>query len=257
MPHALASDYMYEATLAQSYAAGLAGHVNWTMLRAGSNGDDTQIYAKLMKGGPVDWSNAEVALIQNTEAAPTSNGHNFSVVPFVDLFLSLHLGPVHYLPDDYLIFNGLSRRSEGLEQVSASSIDLSRYKAVVADSRNLDARVAALLKGAKVPILWVDDPKDLDLDKLASFLENAGAHVDRKTPAGLQIAVSPSNVLLYRRAGEGGKSLVFPFVKREGSFKLVDESGKTLFSGSAEELREKGVEVELDKWRSLILEIKG
>ena len=258
---AAAADYMYEATLAQSYAAGLAGHLNWTLL---SPGEDTHIYAKhgpryakLFAAGPVDGSNAEVALVQNTDAVEPSNGQNYSVVPYVDLFLSLHLGPVHYLPDDYLIFNGLSRRSEGLEQVSGSSIDLSKYKAVVVDTRNLDARVASLLKGSKARILRIDDSKSLNLEDLSAFLEQSGVSVDRKTPPGIQIAVGPRNILLYRGAGQGGKSRVYPILSRQGTFALIDEAGQVVFTGTSARLRENGFEVDLDKWRSLILEIRG
>ncbi len=261
LEHSLAADYMYEATLAQSYAAGAAGHLNWTLL---GPKDDTAIYAKhgpryakLLKNGPVDWSRAEVALIQNTEAVHSSNGQNYSVPPFVDLMLSLHLGPVHLLPDDYLIYNGLSRVSEGLEQVSGCSVDLAKYKAVVVDRRNLDARVAAILERSGAKILWSDNVGKLSLDELASFLEGAGVEVDRRSPAGLQVAIGAKNVLLYRRAGEGGRSVVYPAVKRAGSFKLLDESGRTLFEGTAAQLKEKGFEVELGKWRSMILDIEG
>lgn len=259
MDHALAADYMYEASLAQCYAAGLAGHVNWTLL---GPRDDVAIYAKhgpryakLLKNGPVDWSKAEVALILNSEAVHSSNGHNFSVVPFVDAMLSLHLGPVHYLPDDYLIYNGLARVSEGLEQVSGCSVDLSKYKAVVVDRRNLDQRVAAILERSGAKILWTDNVAKLPLDELVGFLAKSGVELDRRSPPGIQIAVGARNVLLYRRAGEGGRSLVYPAVKRNGPFKLVDESGKLVFSGTSEELKEKGFEAELGKWRSLILEI--
>ncbi len=261
LDYALAADYMYEATLAQCYAAGAAGHMNWTLL---GPKDDVDIYAKhgpryakLLKNGPVDWSKAEVALIQNTEAVHSSNGQNYSVVPFVDLMLSLHLGPVHLLPDDYLIYNGLARVSEGLEQVSGCSVDLAKYKAVVVDRRNLDARVSAILEKSGAKILWTDNAGKLSIDELSAFLESAGVDVDRRSPPGIQIALGAKNVLLYRRAGEGGRSVVYPAVKRSGPFKLIDESGKTLFEGTSAQLKEKGVDVELGKLRSLILEIEG
>ncbi|MBP5232060.1 MAG: cellulase family glycosylhydrolase, partial [Planctomycetes bacterium] len=255
-----AEEYMYEASLAQCYAAGLAGHVNWTMLDADLNfaiyPKHAPRYAKVMAAGPVDWSRAEVAVIQNSEALPSGNGHNYACVPFVDLALGLHLGPVHYLTDDYLIFNGLSRRSLGLEQASDSAIDFGAYKALVVDQRNLDARIARLLKDCKVPVLMVEDMGKLRAAELAAFLRKAGVAVDDKTPFGLQIAVGPRHVVLYRRAGEGGKSRVYPRVRRDGAFKLRDEQGRAVFSGTAGELAEKGVEISLDKWRSLILEIQ-
>lgn len=260
LPLAEAEDHMYEASLAQCYAAGVVGHVNWTMLMANTNqtifAAHGPRYARVMAAGPVDWSRAEVAVIQNTEATKSHNGHNFSCVPFVEHMLTLHLGPVHYLSDDYLIFNGLSRRSLGLEQSADNAIDFSAYRAVVVDRRNLDRRVSELVERLALPVLWVDDMAKLDADELATFLTEAGVHVDRRSPAGTQIAIGPGHVVLYQRRGPGGEATVYPRVERAGSFALIDETSVTRFTGTSSELQERGVAIELAKWRSLILTIK-
>ncbi len=260
LPHAEAADRMYEASLAQCYLAGINGHVNWTMFGTKADFDiyprHGPRYAQLLRAGPLDWSHAEVAFIQNTEARPTDNGQNYACVPFVELMLALHLGPVHYLTDDYLIFNGLTRQSMGLEQVSGSAIDLASYKALIVDRRNLDQRISRLLEKAAVKILWVDELEKLSETELAEYLTAQGVAVDRKTPAGIQLGVGPEHVLVYRRAGEGGRSRIYPRVKREGEFRLIDESGQTVFTGPAAQLAEQGVEVELGRWRSLILRLE-
>lgn len=259
----LAEEYMYEASLFQCYVAGVIGHFNWMCI----DNKKTNLnlykkygprYAKVMKAGPIDWSKAKLALIQNTEAVPSNNGHNFACVPFVKLMLDLHLGPVHYLPDDMIIYKGLSRVSAGLEQVEGlSASSFKNYQAVIVDRRNLDQRVEKVLKNQKTPILWVDDLEKLTPEQLIKFLKENNLHYDTKTPAGIQMAIGPKHLVIYRRKGESGISKIYPLIERENTFKLVDERGKTVYSGNSEKLSQEGLSISLDKWRSKIFTIEN
>ena len=75
------------------------------------------------------------------------NGFNFACMPLVEHMLSLHIEPVHYLSDDYLIYHGLTRKSAGFEPAAGLGIDLaSKYKALVVDRANLDARIERVLE---------------------------------------------------------------------------------------------------------------
>lgn len=89
----------------------------------------------------------------------------------------------------------------------------------------------------------------------AAFLVGKGVAVDTTTPAGVQVAVGPQHLVLFRRAGDGAFRLHTPLAI-SGSFRLEDESGRTVFSGAAAELRERGVELSLARWRAAILRIR-
>lgn len=257
----LARQMMYEATLAQCYAAGTAGHLNWRVTHD-DGGYDLRVYAAARRfapvyaAGPVDWSQAEVAVVQNSEAVPSVNGHNFACVPFAELMLALHLGPVHYLSDDEVVYRGIVRESKGLEQVSDASAALAGYKAILVDPRNLDARVAAALKSCPIPQLVVSDPGHLDAPAVAAFLTAQGVAVDTRTPAGIQVAVGPQHLVLFRRAGDSGPFRLHIPLAISGSFRLEDESGRSVFSGGAAELVRDGAALELDRWRAAILRIR-
>lgn len=258
------ANLMIEATLVQCYAAGLAGALQWTMWSENTFRNFEPCYAKhyprfgeVYAAGPVDWSGAEVAVIQNPAAAPIDNGYNFACVPFARLMLDLHLGGnLRYLTDDQVIYTGLANVSQGLEQVSTATMN-SNYKALVVDRRNLDARIEQALKKMKLPILWVDDAAKLTAAELAAFLEKAGVRVDKKTPAGIQVIEGPRHLVLYRRRGDRPTARVYPLLKRRGKFSLTDESGRTVFSGDAETLHAEGFDISLPKWRSAIYRIVG
>lgn len=258
-----AADYMIENTLVQCYAAGLSGALQWTLWsEAESFRPYEKIYEKqytrfgdVYRAGPVDWSNAEVALIQNVAAVPIQNGYNHACVPFAQLMLNLHLnGNVRYWSDDQIIYSGLTNVSEGLEQVSEARLE-SSCKAIIVDSRNLDSRVRAALEALDTPVLWTDDPAALETGKVAAFLSAAGVKVNRKSPPEIQLIEGPGHLIAYRRMGEDSRSRIYPMLKRTGNFTLTDENGRIVFRGNSDELYQKGIVLALPKWRSAILTI--
>lgn len=252
---------MYEATIVQSWAAGLAGHLNWRVTHD-DKGYDLRVYAsarrfaEVFDAGPLDWSHAEVAIVQNTDADPSVNSHNFSAVPFAEMMLALHLGPVHYLSDDQVLYRGIARQSKGLEQVGDSVASFAGYKAILVDPRNLDGRVAAALRGCRVPQLVVADPARMDLAAIAEFLRAQGVGVDTSTPADIQVAIGPQHVVLFRRGGAGGSFRLHTAPAIDGVFRLEDEAGRVVFSGTAAELRARGAGLSLDRWRAAFLRIR-
>lgn len=258
-----AADYMIENTLVQCYAAGLSGALQWTLWsEAKSFRPYEKIYEKqytrfgdVYRAGPVDWSNAEVALIQNVAAVPIQNGYNHACVPFARLMLDLHLnGNVRYWSDDQIIYSGLTNVSEGLEQVSEARLE-NACKAIIVDSRNLDDRVRTALKALDTPVLWTDDPATLEAEKVAEFLAEAGVRLNRKSPPEIQLIEGPGHLIAYRRMGEGNGSRIYPLLKRSGNFILTDENGRVVFRGNADTLYRQGIELTLPKWRSVILTI--
>ncbi|GAB2711648.1 hypothetical protein BKA24_002949 [Microbacterium marinum] len=265
MDRVQAADYMMEAGLVQYYAAGAAGQLHWSLWH---NLNDFVPFEDLFEkhyrrfsavysAGPVDWSGAEVAFIQNPAAVPPANGHNFAVVPFVRRALDLHLPIWHLLTDDEIIETLLTQVPSGLEQVEGMDAAFD-YKAVVADRRNLDQRVRQVLErdGFDRPILWLNDAEALTTNALGSFLRKAGVAEDRRTSAHLQLVYGPQHLVVYRRSGAGGKKRIFPRVRRDGVFSLVDESGETRYRGDANTLWTRGISIDLPKWRSAILRIE-
>jgi hypothetical protein len=255
---------MLDGSLTQAYASGLAGTLQWTLWNhPQGHAKFRAIYAKhyrrfskVFAAGPVDWSQTEVAFIQNAAAVPIQNGHNFSCVPFARISLELNLTPVHYITDDFLIYSGLKQHSEGLEQVSSASFS-TNYKALIVDKNNLDQRVFRALKKSKTPILWLDNADKLTRTELANFLKKAGVFVNLKTPAEIQIIEGPEHLILYRRSGNDKLPVkVYPRLKRAGKFSLITESGKEIFKGTADELYQNGLKLRLLKWQSYIFTIK-
>ncbi len=265
LSRAKATEYMIDATLTQCYAAGLSGALQW-MLWGNRKGflPFMEIYrhyhrrfSRVFAAGPVDWSKAEVAFIQNVAAVPVDNGYNLSCVPFVKIMLDLHLAPVHYLTDDELIYSRLSSVSKGLEQTSDASFS-SSYKALIADRRNLDARIERVLKKSGIPVLWLERPQDLTSQAVKSFLDKAGVFVNAKSPPEIQIIKGPEHLILYRRRGNDKKPVtVFPHFTGNKEIILIDEVGKTVFSGSTAQLYAKGISVNVPKWQSVIYKIKA
>ena len=263
-PENQAVSYMIDGSLTQAYASGLAGTLQWTLWNhpqghAKFRAIYTKHYrrfSKVFAAGPVDWSQTEVAFIQNAAAVPIQNGHNFSCVPFARISLDLNLTPVHYITDDFLIYSGLKQHSEGLEQVSSASFS-TNYKALIVDKNNLDQRVVRALKKSKTPILWLDSADKLTRTELANFLKKAGVFVNLKTPAEIQIIKGPEHLILYRRSGNDKLPVkVCPRLKRTGRFSLTSESGKEIFKGTADELYQNGIKLRLAKWQSNIFSIK-
>lgn len=255
-----ARQHMYDATLAQCYAAGVSGHLNWRVTHD-VEGYDLSIFAHAKRfapvfaEGPLDWSHASVAIIQNVAAAPIENGHNFSCVPFAEAALALHLGPVHYLTDDEIIYHGIVRESKGLEQVNEASATLNGYQAVLVDPRNLDARVAQVLASSHIPQLVIADPAHLDLAVVSAFLKTHGVTVDQQTPADLQVAVGPKHLVLFCRRGPGGMVRIHTPLTLSGSFRLIAEDGQVIFRGTAADLVTHGAEINVPRWSSAILRI--
>ncbi len=265
LPQSEAGELMIEAGLAQYYAAGAVGQLHWALWH---NAVDFvpfreaferhyRRFSPVYAAGPVDWSGAQVAVIQNPAAVPIANGHNFAVVPFVRLALDLHLPSFHLLTDDEIIDRLLTMVPTGLEQVDGLSADFD-YKAVVVDRRNLDARVRSVLEadGFPVPILWVDDMAALEREALASFLAGAGVPVDERTGVDHQLIVGPEHLVVYRRSAKNpARDKVYPRIEREGSFRLLAEDGSSVFSGTSAQLAQGGIRVPLAKWRSAIFRI--
>ena len=258
-----AASLMIEAQLVQAYAAGMVGSLGWTLT------GHERIYTPLMeiygaayrrfspvfRAGPVDYRRADVLFVQNPGAVPVNNGLNHACVPLARLALDLHLGPVHYMTDDQLLANGLVQISVGLEQVEEVATGL-EYRAAIVDTRNIDSRALALLAESKIPVLRSDDVARLTPDDVAAFLRGAGVTVDRRSPAELQLIAGPQHLLVYRRSGDGGPARVFPRLKVEGVLELVDESGATAFRGTAAELTEQGLMVDVPKWRTAIYSVR-
>ncbi|WP_136708307.1 cellulase family glycosylhydrolase [Agromyces sp. H66] len=260
-----AADYMTEAALVQYYAAGAAGQLHWSLWH---NVNDFvpfeeifdrhyRRFSPVYSAGPVDWSGAEVAFIQNPAAVPVANGHNFAAVPFVRRALDLHVPVWHLLTDDEIIDTMLTQVPSGLEQVDGLDASFD-YSAVVVDRRNLDARVREVLErdDFEKPILWVDDAEDLSTDALGAFLRKADIAEDRRTSADLQLVYGPQHLVVYRRSGSDGSERVFPRVPRESGFTLVDESGEAVFQGDTRTLWTRGLTIDLPKWRSAIFRIE-
>ena len=257
-----AARYMVEAQLVQAYAAGWVGSLGWTL-----TGHETvyapmvdvyrrayQRFSPVYRAGPVDYSSAKVLFVQNPGAVPVANGLNYAAVPFARLALDLHLAPVHYMTDDQLLDEGLVQMAVGLEQVEEMDSGLS-YRAAVVDTRNLDSRALALLEGSGIALLRTEDAAKLTADQLAAFLEGAGVTVDRRTPSQLQLITGPGHLLVYRRSGDSGPARVYPRVHAKGSFELRDESGTAVFKGTADALAADGLEVDVEKWRTVIFSI--
>lgn len=267
MDQATAGDLMIEAALVQYYAAGAVGKMHWALWHNANDFEPFREsfdrhfrrYSPVYAAGPVDWAAATVALVQNPAAAPIANGHNFSVVPFVKMALDLNLGPFHLLTDDEIIDRLLTMVPTGLEQVDGLTAEFD-YDAVVADRRNLDERVRAVLASDsfELPILWVDDLEHLNKGRLADFLTGAGVPVDRRTSPDHQLVVGPEHLVVYRRSMKNpGRDKVHPRISREGSFRLVAENGDQVFSGTSAQLLSGGLRVQLDKWRSAIFRIES
>lgn len=262
MSHQEASSLMIEAQIVQAYAAGWMGSLGWTLTGNAQVYDPVgDLYASIYTrfspvyaAGPLDRGRAEVLFVQNPAAVPIGNGLNYACVPFAKLALDLHLGPVHYMTDDQLLSVGLVQMAVGLEQVEQVAVGLS-YKAVVVDTRNLDQRVLDLIRGSKIPLLVVKDASKLTTGELSAFLAKAGVALDQKTPAELQLIEGPGHLLVYRRSGEGAAK-VYPHLKLEGSFRLIDESGQAVFSGAGDALTQQGLPVDLPKWRTAIFKIE-
>lgn len=262
-----AAELMIEAGLAQYYAAGAVGQLHWALWH---NAKDFvpfeeifdrlyRRYAPVYAAGPVDWRAAPVALVQNPAAVPVSNGHNWSVVPFVRLALDLHLPTFHLLTDDEIIDTMLTQVPTGLEQVDGLSAEFA-YKAVVVDRRNLDERVRSVLdrEDLGVPVLWLDDVATLTREDLARFLTGAGVPVDQKTGTDFQLIEGPEHLVVYRRAAKNpARTRIFPRVRRDGSFRLVAEDGGVAYEGNAGTLLARGLDLELEQWHSVILRIES
>jgi len=252
-----------ESQFFQEYAAGMTGGIEWTLW--GNKGDFTpyvqmyrqqfQRYAPVYASGPLDRSKAEVAFVQSAAADKSGNGYNYACVPLAKAALDAHLSPVHYLNDEQFRYLGSATVSVGLEQVVEMS-ERMQYKAYVVDKRNLDPRVEDMLKKTNAKVLWLDSADDLTGEKLADFLKSAGVSVDTKTPRSIQLVEGPAYLLAYRRlAGDPDEATIYPQLRHAGKFRLVDESGKKVFEGTAVELADVGLPVHLSKWRSAIFKI--
>lgn len=267
LAQAEAGDLMIEAGLAQYYAAGAVGQLHWALWHNATDfvpfleafDRHYRRYSPVYAAGPVNWKNAPMALIQNPAAVPIANGHNFAVVPFVRLALDLHLPTFHLLTDDEVIDRLLTMVPTGLEQVDGLSADFD-YQAVVVDRRNLDERVAAVLRAEDfpTPILWVDDMEQLDASALATFLNDAGVRVDQRTTTDIQLVVGPEHLVAYRRAdSESVRVKIYPHVPRQGSFRLFAEDGSEAYAGNTDHLARQGFAVTLEKWRGAIFRIEA
>lgn len=255
---------MLECSFVQYYAAGFVGSLNWTLWEnrrhfpAAAYRKQLRRFSPVYSAGPVDWSGAEIAFVQNVAAAEIANGHNFSCVPIAKLMLDLHLFPIHYLTDDHLIFGHTVELSKGLEQVEKPAAQVSRYRAFVVDRRNLDQRVERMLNKLSIPMLWVDDMSELKTDELAPFLEKAGLPVDRRTPREIHMVHGPQHLVVYRREGEDAAPvLIYPRIPREGIFSLIKEDGAVAYEGSAAGLGRNGMMAVLEKWQSRIYRIEA
>ncbi len=253
---------MIEAQLVQTYASGWTGSLGWTLT------DNPTVYrpvvdlyekayrrfAPVYAAGPLDQMRSEILFVQNPAAVPIANGLNHACVPFARLALDLHLSPVHYMTDDQLLGTGHVQMAVGLEQVEEAAAGLA-YKAAVVDTRNLDARAIDLLRGAKIPLLLVDDAAALTTTQLATFLKESGVTLDERTPSELQVIEGPGHLLIYRRSGEGAAQ-AFPRLNTKGSFQLVGEDGNVAFTGTAAALAQQGLSIDLPKWRTAIFRIR-
>jgi len=262
MPREEATSLMIEAQIVQAYAAGWAGNLGWTLTGHHTVYDPVvEIYEELYRrftpvfaAGPLDQGDADVLFVQNPAAVPVQNGLNHAAVPFARLALDLHLAPIHYMTDTQLLATGLVQMAVGLEQVEQMNGGLA-YKAAVVDTRNLDSRAVDLLKSSKIPLLVVDNAAELSPEQLSEFLKDAGIPLDEHTPSELQIIEGPEHLLVYRRSGEG-PTKAYPQLKINPPFKLINESGETVFSGNSSELAQQGISLDLVKWRTEILHIQ-
>jgi hypothetical protein len=256
---------LVEAQLFQEYYTGMAGRLEWTLWGyekefgpyAAMYEQQFKRYSPVYRAGPIDRMKAQVAFVQNTDAADNGNGHNFSCVPLAKAALDVHLNPVHYLTDAQFRFYASAEMSVGLEQVVEASENL-QYKAYIVDKRELDKKVEKQLAAMGVPVLWLDDAKDLTAEKLAEFLTSAGIATDTKTPKEIQLAEGPEHVVVYRRLkGEAPEQCrIYPLLKdKPGDFELVNEAGQSVFKGNAQSLAEQGLEINLPLWKSMILKV--
>ena len=257
-----AAALMIEAQLVQAYAAGMVGSLGWTLTGHEKiyaplkeiYGAAYRRFAPVFRAGPVDYRHADVLFVQNPGAVAVNNGLNYACVPLARLALDLHLGPVHYMTDDQLLANGLVQISVGLEQVEEVATGL-EYRAAIVDTRNLDSRALALLADSKIPVLRSEDVAKLTNDEVAAFLEEVGVAVDRRSPAELQLIAGRHHLLVYRRSGDGA-ARVYPQLKAAGVIELIDEAGVSVFRGTASELAERGLPVDLPKWTTAIYSVR-
>lgn len=253
------AEWIIEAQIVQAYAAGWTGYLNWTLWNHETDFlPYRSIYERVSKrfapvfaAGALDRTKAEVAFVQSPGAVPPSNGMNHACVPLARLALALHLPFVHYYTDQQFLFSFRASIPTGLEQVEEGT-SLSRYKALIVDRRNLDVRAASLAEISGVPVLWTDDASALSSAEVAAFLAKQGVTVDTKTPELFQIIEGPEHLLVYLRGDRNQQGQVYPAVRRPGTFRLVDEAGRTVFQGDAAALAAKGLAVELPRWKTAI-----
>jgi len=256
---------LMESQLVQVYATGLAGHLEWTLWGNETDFDPyLNVYSTLFRrfgpvfrAGPVNRNSAQVLFIQNNEASPSGNGHNYACAPFAKAALDLHLGIVHYMTDAQFLYNTSAELSLGLEQV-ASAAGKVPYKAIVVDRRLLNPKVETILKSVKVPVLFVDKADDLTVEKFTQLLTDAQVAFDNKTPKEIELIEGPEHLVVYRRLdGAANPAKIFPQLKHAGPFTLVDESGKTVFEGDAAALASTGIDVDLPLWNTAIFKINA
>jgi hypothetical protein len=261
MPLNQATRIMIEAQLFQAYATGMAGYFEWTMWNNKFWSDTTlpnkplfQRYAPLFNAGPVDFRKARVLFVQNPAAEHNANGHNFASVAFARAVLDLQLSPVHYMTDDQLIYTGQTMFSRGFEQVDASGEGLGSYKAIIIDTRNVDSRALAIVRGSGVPVLEFTQDNPIETAAIATFLEKSNLPLDRKTSKEFQVVQGPQHVAVYRRS-EGSAARIYPLLEIDGKFNLIGEDGAVAFSGTAASLAGDGMAVNIPKWTGAIYKI--
>ncbi len=258
-----AASILIEAQLVQEYASGMIGRLEWTMW--GNKGGFiplVDVYHKLFnrfapvyEAGPIDRQHADILFVQHPEAVPSTNGYNHACIPFAKAVLDLHLKHVHYMTDDQVRYIGAAEMPVGIEQVVETAESL-KYKAIIVDKRNLDPKTSAILQSTGVPTLWLDNAEELTADRLAEFLDSVGVPSDRKTPRELQLIEGTEHLIVYRRLDGGSNpTRAYPMLNRTGKFELLDESGRSVFSGTVQDLRNTGLEIDLPLWRSAIYRI--
>lgn len=257
-----ATRIMIEAQVFQTFATGMAGYFEWTMWNFGfwrnttvPNKELFQRYSPVFAAGPLDLGRARVLFVQNPAAETNANGHNHAAVRFARIALDLHLQPVHYMTDQQLIYTGQTMFSRGFEQVDASGEGLGAYQAIMVDTRNVDKRALDIVRGAGVPVIEFTEDKPVEVAAAAEFLRAHNVPHDTKTSAQFQYAEGPAHLVVYRRSA-GDAARVHPTLHREGVFALIDEAGRTVFTGDAAKLAADGLAVNLAPYVSAIFRIE-
>ncbi len=137
-------------------------------------------------------------------------------------------------------------------QAAAQPDCLGRFDMVLVLDSGIPPEVAAGLRGLGKPMAWVKP----DLSNLAEAVALARQHVEPAGdwPANVLVGTASGEVAVFERGGlDGPVRLRLAIPGAEGTGRLVDADGKTMFAGPAADLGKDGLGIPLKPWQCLRL----